>query len=439
MTTLTATLLPTGGAGPAADGSRVLVVLPSLGTAVQPLWQYAAAQLPGDWTVVGVDLPGHGRSAPVAARPGIALTMEDLAEQVLESVRSVLPNVGSFAVAGDSVGGAIALQLALSHPELVDAAGVFCSGAKIGTAEAWEERAAFVEEAGTPTMVEGSVQRWFAPGFIEAQPVVSTELLHSLQGTDRFSYAAVCRALATFDVRDRLKDVRVPILAVAGEHDQPTPPASLKAIADGVPHGRFEVVADAAHLVPAEAPEITAELLHGFLSARGADAARPAGATGGAASAAGAADARAVSAGTQPAAADVTAAGLPDLTRSQVHEAGTAVRREVLSDEHVDRANAEVTDFTRDFQDYISRYAWGEIWTRPGIDRRMRSAVTLTAMVAGGHQEELAMHVRAAVRNGLTRDEIKEILLQSAVYCSVPSANTAFKIAGQVLADLDAE
>ena len=431
MTTLTATLLPTGGAEAAAGGSRVLVVLPSLGTAVQPLWQYAADQLPADWTVVGVDLPGHGRSAPVAARAGVALTMEELAEQVLASVRAVMPGVGSFAVAGDSVGGAIALQLALSHPEAVEAAGVFCSGAKIGTAEAWEERAAFVEEAGTPTMVEGSVQRWF-----EAQPVVSTELLHSLQGTDRFSYAAVCRALATFDVRDRLKDVRAPILAVAGEHDQPTPPQSLQAIADGVPDGRFEVVADAAHLVPAEAPEVTAELLHGLLSARGADAARPAGATGGAASAA---DARAASAGTQPAAAAVTAAGLPDLTRSQVHEAGTAVRREVLSDEHVDRANAAITDFTRDFQDFISRYAWGEIWTRPGIDRRMRSAVTLTAMVAGGHQEELAMHVRAAVRNGLTREEIKEILLQCAVYCSVPSANTAFKIAAQVFADLDAE
>lgn len=270
MTTLTTTLLPTGGADAAADGTRVLVVLPSLGTGVQPLWQYAAAQLPEGWTVVGVDLPGHGRSAPLAARAGVAVTMEELAEQVLGSVRAALPGVGSFAVAGDSAGGAIALQMALSYPEVVEAAGVFCSGAKIGAAEAWEERAAFVEEAGTPAMVEGSAQRWFAPGFIEAQPVVSTELLHSLQGTDRFSYAAVCRALATFDVRDRLQDVRVPILAVAGEHDQPTPPESLQAIAGGVPDGRFEVVPDASHLVPAEAPEVTAELLHGFLLGTGA-------------------------------------------------------------------------------------------------------------------------------------------------------------------------
>lgn len=366
-------------------------------------------------------------------------------------MRSVLPDVDSFAVAGDSVGGAIALQMALSYPDVVEAAGVFCSGAKIGTAESWEERAAFVEEAGTPTMVEGSAQRWFAPGFMEAQPVVSTELLHSLQGADRYSYAAVCRALAAFDVRDRLAGVRVPVLAVAGEHDQPTPPESLKAIADGVPHGRFDVVSDAAHLVPAEAPERTAELLHGFLlgaGASGADGA--AGASAGTASAgapqtASARASQTAAAGAADADADagadtgreVTEAGLPDLTRSEVHAAGTAARREVLSDAHVDRANAAITDFTRDFQDFISRYAWGEIWTRPGIDRRMRSAVTLTAMVAGGHQEELAMHVRAAVRNGLTRDEIKEILLQSAVYCSVPSANTAFKVAAQVLTDLE--
>lgn len=417
MTQLTTTLLPTRGAG---AGSRVLVVLPSLGTAVQPLWQHAVAQLPADWTVVGVDLPGHGRSAPVAAREGVALTMSELAEAVLTAVRGALPDVQTFSVAGDSVGGAIALQLALSHPDVIDSAAAFCTGAKIGTAEAWEERAAYVEKAGTPTMVEGSAQRWFAPGFIEANPVVSTELLHSLQDADRFSYAAVCRALATFDVRDQLGSLQVPVLAVAGEHDQPTPPASLQEIADGAPYGRFEVVIDAAHLVPAEAPEVTAKLLARFVA--------PAAGT------AGAAGAGAASAGV-----GVTAAGLPDLSRSQVHDAGTAVRREVLGDAHVDRANAGINDFTRDFQDYISRYAWGEIWTRPGIDRRMRSAVTLTAMVAGGHEEELAMHVRAAVRNGLTKDEIKEILLQTAVYCSVPSANTAFKIAARVLADLDAE
>src|SRR5699024_2010030 len=94
-------------------------------------------------------------------------------------------------------------------------------------------------------------------------------------------------------------------------------------------------------------------------------------------------------------------------------------------------------EFTTDFQDLITRYAWGEIWTRPGLDRRMRSAITLTAMVAGGHEAELAMHVKAALRNGLSRDEIKEVLLQSAIYCSVPSANTAVSVPSQALAEVD--
>jgi 4-carboxymuconolactone decarboxylase len=115
------------------------------------------------------------------------------------------------------------------------------------------------------------------------------------------------------------------------------------------------------------------------------------------------------------------------------YEDGMRVRREVLGDEHVDRATARTTDFTRDFQELITRYAWGEIWTRPGLDRRTRSCITLTALVAQGRDDELAMHVRAALRNGLTADEIKEVLLQAAVYCGVPAANSAFAIAQRVL------
>ena len=115
------------------------------------------------------------------------------------------------------------------------------------------------------------------------------------------------------------------------------------------------------------------------------------------------------------------------------HDRGMEVRRAVLGDAHVDRAVARTSDFTADFQDLITRYAWGEIWSRPGLDRRMRSAITLTALVALNRPEELAMHLRVALRNGLTPDEIKEILLQSAIYCGVPAANSAFAIAQEVL------
>ena len=117
------------------------------------------------------------------------------------------------------------------------------------------------------------------------------------------------------------------------------------------------------------------------------------------------------------------------------HERGMKIRREVLGDEHVDDAVARTTPFTADFQELITRYAWGEIWTRPGLDRRTRSCITLTALMAVGRLEELEMHVRAALRNGLTEDEIKEVLLQGAIYCGVPAANAAFAIAQRVLAD----
>jgi 4-carboxymuconolactone decarboxylase len=115
------------------------------------------------------------------------------------------------------------------------------------------------------------------------------------------------------------------------------------------------------------------------------------------------------------------------------HDDGMRMRREVLGDGYVDRAAERTTAFSADFQDLITRYAWDEIWNRPGLDRRTRSAVTLTALVAGGHHEELAAHVRGALRNGLTPDEIKEVLLQTAIYCGVPAANSAFAVAQRVL------
>ncbi len=120
---------------------------------------------------------------------------------------------------------------------------------------------------------------------------------------------------------------------------------------------------------------------------------------------------------------------------SDNHERGMEIRRAVLGDEHVDRAIARATDLTADFQDLITRYAWGEIWARPGLDRRIRSCITLTALVAGGHEQELALHIRGALRNGLTPDEIKEVLLQTAIYCGVPAANSAFAVAQEVLAE----
>jgi 4-carboxymuconolactone decarboxylase len=115
------------------------------------------------------------------------------------------------------------------------------------------------------------------------------------------------------------------------------------------------------------------------------------------------------------------------------YERGMKIRREVLGDEHVVRAVERTTDETRDFQDFITRYAWGEIWARPGLDRRTRSCITLTALVALGRFDELAMHIRGARRNGVSDEEIAEVLLHTAVYCGVPAANSAFAVFRRVL------
>ncbi len=118
-----------------------------------------------------------------------------------------------------------------------------------------------------------------------------------------------------------------------------------------------------------------------------------------------------------------------------VHEAGMKVRREVLGDAHVDRAVESTTEFTAPFQELITRYAWGSVWARDGLDRRTRSSITLALLAALGREGELAMHVRAARRNGLSAEEISEVLLHTAVYAGVPAANAAFAIAQRVLAD----
>ena len=119
------------------------------------------------------------------------------------------------------------------------------------------------------------------------------------------------------------------------------------------------------------------------------------------------------------------------------YDRGLAVRREVLGDSYVDRAAARTTDLTQEFQTLVTEFAWGAIWTRPGLDRRSRSMITLTALIARGRDEELALHLRAALRNGLSRDEIKEVLLQTAVYCGVPDANAAFRIAQAIFEEAE--
>src|SRR5690625_2832250 len=365
--------------------SPLLVLGPSLGTSAEALWSEAAEHLADSYHIIAWDLPGHGHSTAVPAE----FTIAELAQAVMHIVDSSVGGATRFDYAGDSVGGCVGLQLLLDAPTRIASATLLCTGAKIGDAHMWHDRASLVRQSGTPIMMDQSAKVWFAPGFTDGYPQRTAPLLDALQAANAEGYARVCEALAGFDVRDRLGEVVAPVLAVGGAHDSATPPELIRDIADGVPGGRAVIIEDAAHLAPVEQPEHVADVIREHIT-----------------------NAQRI---------------------SDRHEQGMAVRRAVLGDEHVDRANASTTGFTAEFQDLITRYAWGEIWTRPGLDRRTRSLVTITALIARGHHEELAMHVRAARRNGVAVDEIKEVILQSATYCGVPDANTAFRIAADAL------
>ncbi|MFD8395581.1 3-oxoadipate enol-lactonase [Streptomyces sp. NPDC059680] len=360
--------------GPAS--APPLLLGPSLGTSYA-LWDAVAPELSAAHRVVRWDLPGHGGSAPELIGPGA--TVGDLAALVLALADAL--GIDRFAYAGVSLGGAVGLHLAVHHPDRLTSVAVLCSSAHFGDGTAWRERARRVRHEGIQWLVESADARWFTPGFSVPR------LLQDHREADPEAYAACCDALAAFDLRDRLGEISVPTLLVAGRQDPATPPAHLREIADAVPGSTLVELPGASHLAPAQVPHAVLTALRTHLD------------------------------------------GPP--------ASGMAVRREVLGDAHVDRAQARQTPFTARFQDFVARYAWGEIWTDPTLSRRERSMITLTALVAHGHHDELAMHVRAARRNGLTTQEIAAVLLQTAVYCGVPAANSAFATAQRVLAEED--
>jgi 3-oxoadipate enol-lactonase / 4-carboxymuconolactone decarboxylase len=242
----------------------LLVVGPSLGTSVTALWGRCARLIEDRFHVVGWDLPGHGRdTAPTPERLSIA----ELAAGVLAAADEVLAGRGQpgsrFGYAGDSVGGQVGLQLLLDSPERVTTAALACTGARIGEASGWHDRSALVLRDGTKAVVESSRQRWFGPGFEARDPETAQDLIDSLTAADPRGYAAVCGALADFDVRHRLGEIAAPVLAIAGAADVPTPPALLRDLAAGVPHGRYAELPGVGHLAPAEAPAAVAELIAG--------------------------------------------------------------------------------------------------------------------------------------------------------------------------------
>ncbi|MFI6637966.1 alpha/beta fold hydrolase [Streptomyces sp. NPDC050504] len=457
------------------EDAPVLVIGPSLGTTWH-MWDRQVPELSQQWRVLRFDLPGHGGAPAVPAA-----SVQELTDRLLATLDGL--GVQRFGYAGCSIGGAIGADLALRHPHRVASLALVAASARFGTADEFRQRGVVVRSNGLDPIARTAPERWFTGAFAAAQPAIVEWAVQMVRTTDPGCYIAACEALAAFDVRTGLGRIGVPTLVLVGAEDEVTGPADARTLVAGIPDARLAVVPGASHLAPIEQPAAVTDLLAHHFATAWPDApralaplppapapvqpARPAPDVPGAPAAPVPAAPQAPAtppphpaqdqpqppqpptppphplAAPAPEAVPGTGTGAgpaaapPPAGRPDPYDEGARIRREVLGDAHVDRETADaeaVADgFGTDFQELLTRYAWGEIWARDGLDRRTRSCVALTALVASGHLDELAAHVRAALRNGLTPAEIKEVLLQTAVYCGAPAANAAFKVARTVV------
>lgn len=367
----------------------VLVLLNSIGTDMA-LWETSVPHLLPAFRLLRIDARGHGASDAPDGDYSLAMLADDVIA-VMDAAR-----VQTAAVAGVSLGGMIAMELALAYPTRVTALALVCTSATMD-AGAWRERIELVRAEGTAAIADMAMGRFLSPRFVATHGGAAESVRQGLIAMADTGYAGCGAAIRDMALIHRLPAIAMPTLVVAGDRDVSTPFAGHgERIVAAMPDAHV-VHLDAAHLAPIETPAALAATLRAFL--------KPA--------------------DTQDAA-------------SILFEAGLVNRRRVLGDAWVDASLAKRTDFTADFQAMITRIAWNEIWGRPGLDDRSRRFIVLAITVALGRWEEFALHVRTGLmRDGFTREELKEVLMQSAIYAGVPAANTAFAEAGKIIAELD--
>ncbi|MFI8519592.1 alpha/beta fold hydrolase [Streptomyces sp. NPDC085481] len=396
------------------DDAPVLVIGPSLGTTWH-MWDRQIPELTREWRVVRFDLPGHG-GAPAHPVSSVA----ELGDRVLATLDEL--GIQRFGYAGCALGGAIGLDLALRAPHRVASLALVATSPRFGSADEFRQRGVIVRTNGLEPIARTAPEQWFTPAFAAAQPAIVDWAVQMVRTTDPGCYIAACEALAVFDVREALGRIGVPALVLVGADDRVTGPAEARTLVAGIADARLAVVPGASHLAPVEQPAAVTELLTGHFAGLAQD-------TG----ALTAPPMPPVSAPVVPAGelAPVAPAEAEEAARPDPYESGLKLRREILGDAHVDEVLED--DFGTDFQNLVTRFAWGEVWSREGLDRRTRSSVTLAALIAGGHLDALADHTRAALRNGLTPDELREIVLQTAVYCGLPAAESALRVVRRVV------
>lgn len=371
-----------------------LVLLNSIGTDMG-LWDRLAPRLLTRFRLLRMDARGHGASEATGGDYSLALLAQD-ALAVMDAA-----GVAKATVCGLSLGGMVAMTLALAAPGRVERLVLACTSAQMDR-QAWTERTEAVRRGGMAAVAEAAMGRFFSEPFRTRHPEIADGVRRGLDGMDPNGYAGCAAAIRDMDVIDRIGAIAAPTLVIHGRRDVSTPFAGhAEEILRRLPDAR-SVALDAAHLACLEAPDAFAAAVLGF-------------------------------------AGDLDA---PDERQAaeRLYEAGLGVRREVLGDAWVDRSLAARTPFNADFQAMITRIAWREIWARPGLDHRTRRMLVVAITAALGRWEEFRLHVRAGLeRGGFTEDELKEALMQTAIYAGVPAANTAFAEAAAVIASLNPE
>jgi 3-oxoadipate enol-lactonase/4-carboxymuconolactone decarboxylase len=360
----------------------VLALSHSIG-ADHGMWAPQVADLLPHFQLLRYDTRGHGASDA----PASEYSIEQLGRDVLGIADAL--KIDKLAFCGLSMGGAIGQWLALNARDRLTHLVLANTSPQFGPRANWETRIKLVREGGMTAILDMAMQRFFSPGTLAGGDVYAHSVKAVLLATNPVGYAGCCAALRDVDFTERLREIRVPTLVIVGDRDVSTPwEGAGELLARGI-SGARAVRLPSAHLSNIEKPKSFTAALLDFL-----------------------------------------------LPLDQSAEAGTAVRRAVLGDNHVDRAIANTTDLNRDFQELITRYAWGAIWTRPGLDRRTRRMLVLAMMAALGRWEEFRMHLRAGLERELEPCDLKEVLLQTAIYSGVPAANTGFHIANEEIEKL---
>lgn len=359
-------------------GLPVLVLSHSIGTD-HGMWEPQIQDLLPFSQVLRYDTRGHGASDSPAGE----YSVEQLGQDVLGLVNAL--NLEKFAFCGLSMGGAIGQWLAVHAPERLTALILANTSPRFGTPEQWNSRIEAVQKGGMATIVNMAMQRFFSPESLAHSNPFAAGIRSVLLGTDPEGYCGCCAALRDFDFTGRLSEIKTPTLVITGDKDISTPLAGNGARFLNTP-GAHLVRLRAAHLSNLEAPRSFLAALLAFLT---------------------------------PSAA----------SPEDQFQAGMNVRRQVLGDEHVDHSIANTTAFADDFQKMITQYAWGAIWTRPALDHRTRRLLVLSTTAALGRWEEFRLHVSKGLMHNLEVCDLKEVLLQTAIYAGVPAANTAFHIA----------